>query len=268
MIESSFTSKGPATVEGVLNQDATQKACSQYPDRSKVPAAVAKKVEAAELKQVKYPADNSWIGDWKEGEKIAQNGRGMQFTDAVGGTNGGNCYACHQLTKAEISFGNIGPSLYQYGKLRGNSAGSGSLHVGQDLGFERVQRLFQHAALRPQGILTEQQIRDVMALLLDPASPVNQQGAHDAGSARRGRMDARAGRGVWRGSAVGSGRGSRRRDPPARREAARRPHHLPSQWAGKPLVVEIWASWCPFCALQNPRLQALYDKTRGTPLRC
>ncbi|MEK7319753.1 MAG: sulfur oxidation c-type cytochrome SoxX, partial [Pseudomonadota bacterium] len=66
MIESSFTSKGPATVEGVLNQDATQKACSQYPDRSKVPAAVAKKVEAAELKQVKYPADNNWIGDWKE----------------------------------------------------------------------------------------------------------------------------------------------------------------------------------------------------------
>lgn len=121
MIESSFTSKGPATVEGVLNQDATQKACSQYPDRSKVPAAVAKKVEAAELKQVKYPADNNWLGDWKEGEKIAQNGRGMQFTDAVGGTNGGNCYACHQLTKAEISFGNIGPSLYQYGKLRGNS---------------------------------------------------------------------------------------------------------------------------------------------------
>ena len=40
-----------------------------------------------------------------------------------------------------------------------------------------------------------------------------------------------------------------------------------SQWAGKPLVVEFWASWCPFCALQNPRLQALYDKTHGTPLQ-
>jgi len=40
-----------------------------------------------------------------------------------------------------------------------------------------------------------------------------------------------------------------------------------SQWAGKPLVIEFWASWCPFCALQNPRLQALHDKTRGTTLQ-
>lgn len=40
-----------------------------------------------------------------------------------------------------------------------------------------------------------------------------------------------------------------------------------SQWAGKPLVVEVWASWCPFCALQNPRLQALYDRTRSSGLQ-
>ncbi|MEN7529819.1 TlpA disulfide reductase family protein [Cupriavidus sp. DL-D2] len=40
-----------------------------------------------------------------------------------------------------------------------------------------------------------------------------------------------------------------------------------SHWAGKPVVIEFWATWCPFCALQNPRLQALYDKTRGTKLQ-
>lgn len=174
MIESSFTSKGPATVEGVLNQDATQKACSQYPDRSKVPAAVAKKVEAAELKQVKYPADNNWLGDWKEGEKIAQNGRGMQFTDAVGGTNGGNCYACHQLTKAEISFGNIGPSLYQYGKLRGNSQEVVRYTWGKIWDSNAFSACSNMPRFGHKGILTEQQIRDVMALLFDPASPVNQ----------------------------------------------------------------------------------------------
>ena len=26
---------------------------------------------------------------------------------------------------------------------------------------------------------------------------------------------------------------------------------------GKPLIVEYWASWCPFCARQNPYLQKL-----------
>lgn len=41
----------------------------------------------------------------------------------------------------------------------------------------------------------------------------------------------------------------------------------PSQWAGKPLVIEVWASWCPFCALQNPRLQALYERTHEAGLQ-
>jgi sulfur-oxidizing protein SoxX len=174
MIEASFTSKGPATLEGVINQDGAQKACSQYPDRTRVPAAVARKVEAAELKQVKYPADSNWTGDWKEGEKIAQNGRGMQFTDAVGGVNGGNCYACHQLTKAEISFGNIGPSLYQYGKLRGNSPEVVKYTWGKIWDSNAYSACSNMPRFGHKGILTEQQIRDVMALLLDPASPVNQ----------------------------------------------------------------------------------------------
>ncbi len=33
---------------------------------------------------------------------------------------------------------------------------------------------------------------------------------------------------------------------------------------GPPVVVELWASWCPFCARQNPHLQALADRHRGT----
>ncbi len=174
LIEQSFSSKGPATVAGVLEQDTMQQACSQYPDRSKVPEKVARKIEAAELKQVKYPADKTWLGDWKEGEKVAQNGRGMQFSDPVGGTNGGNCYACHQLTKAEISFGNIGPSLYQYGKLRGNSEAVLKYTWGKIWDSSAYAACSNMPRFGHQGILTEQQIRDVMALLLDPASPVNQ----------------------------------------------------------------------------------------------
>ncbi|WP_020206472.1 MULTISPECIES: sulfur oxidation c-type cytochrome SoxX [Cupriavidus] len=174
LIESSFSSKGPATLAGVLERDAMQEACSDYPDRTKVPAAVAKKIEAAELKQVKYPADGHYLGDWKEGEKTAQNGRGMQFSDPVGGVNGANCYACHQMTKAEISFGNIGPSLYQYGKLRGNSEAVVRYTWGKIWDSSAYTACSNMPRFGHKGILTEQQIRDVMALLLDPASPVNQ----------------------------------------------------------------------------------------------
>jgi sulfur-oxidizing protein SoxX len=131
-------------------------------------------VEAAELKLVKYPADNNFIGDWKEGERIAQNGRGMQFSDQVGAPNGANCYACHQLTKAEISFGNIGPSLYNYGKLRGNSQDVIRYTWGKIWDSNAYSACSNMPRFGHKGILTEQQIRDVMALLLDPASPVNQ----------------------------------------------------------------------------------------------
>lgn len=31
-----------------------------------------------------------------------------------------------------------------------------------------------------------------------------------------------------------------------------------SYWRGKVLVVELWASWCPFCAKQNPLLDRLH----------
>ncbi|MEO8346547.1 MAG: TlpA disulfide reductase family protein [Betaproteobacteria bacterium] len=39
-----------------------------------------------------------------------------------------------------------------------------------------------------------------------------------------------------------------------------------SALTGRVVVVEIWASWCPFCAQQNPLLQALYDAQRGRGL--
>jgi thiol-disulfide isomerase/thioredoxin len=35
---------------------------------------------------------------------------------------------------------------------------------------------------------------------------------------------------------------------------------------GRVVVVEIWASWCPFCGQQNPPLQELYDAHGGRGL--
>ncbi|WP_370637503.1 sulfur oxidation c-type cytochrome SoxX [Cupriavidus sp. AU9028] len=174
LIANSFTSKGPATIQGVIERDQMQTLCSEYPDRSRVPEKVARQIEAAEQKNIRYPEDGRWLGDWKAGEQVAQNGRGMQFSDKVGGTNGGNCYACHQMTKAEISFGNIGPSLYQYGKLRGNSEAVLRYTWGKIWDSSAFAACSNMPRFGHKGILTEQQIRDVMALLLDPASPVNQ----------------------------------------------------------------------------------------------
>jgi hypothetical protein len=72
--------------------------------------------------------------------------------------NGGNCYNCHQISKEEISYGTIGPSLYNYGKNRGVTdvnAGRRKPIVqytwGKLWNAQGLQRLLQHAALRPHG---------------------------------------------------------------------------------------------------------------------
>lgn len=173
-IRDGFVSKGPATVEGVTERDDVQKTCSQYADRNAVPAEVAARLQDAQLKTIRYPQDGKWLGDWKAGEQIAQSGRGMQFSDPAGTVNGANCYACHRLSKDEVSYGTIGPSLYQYGKLRGDSEAILRYTWGKIYNSNAYAACSNMPRFGHKGILTEQQIRDVMALLLDPASPVNQ----------------------------------------------------------------------------------------------
>ena len=122
IVKASFRDQGIAKVDRVLATDETNRLCSQA-DASGKPLddATAKRIEEANLKAVKWPSDGKFLGDWKQGEAIAQSGRGLQFSDAANTVAGGNCYACHQLTKEELSYGTIGPSLHHYGKLRGNS---------------------------------------------------------------------------------------------------------------------------------------------------
>ena len=144
-------------------------------------AKAAADIEALNFKTIKWPQDGKYLGDWKEGEKIAQSGRGMSFTDKAGAVNGGNCYNCHQITKKEISFGTIGPSLYQYGKVRGvtdpASAASEPV-VKYTWGKIWNSKAYNACSNMPRaghsGILTEKQVADVVALLLDPKSPVNE----------------------------------------------------------------------------------------------
>ena len=182
MVKNAFRSEGIATVERVISIDETLKLCNAADVAGRpLDAATAKRIEEANLKSVKWPSDGKYLGDWKQGEQIAQSGRGMTWTDAADAVNGGNCYNCHRISKQEISFGTIGPSLYNYGRIRGvadPASAAAKPIVEYTWGKIWNAKAYNACSNMPRsghmGNLTEQQIRHVMALLLDPQSPVNQ----------------------------------------------------------------------------------------------
>jgi len=181
VVAASFQPNGIATLD-YLKQDEANRLCSAADVAGKpLDEKTAQALEAAALKTIKMPNDGKFLGDWKEGEKIAQSGRGLTWTDKASDANGGNCYNCHQMDKKEISFGNLGPTLYNYGKLRGvTDPASAAAKPIVDYTWGKLwnSRAYNACSQMPRvghkGILTEQQIQHVMALLLDPKSPVNQ----------------------------------------------------------------------------------------------
>ena len=172
MMKSSFKARGQATLDR-LDQDETQRLCSEYAGRP-LPAPIASRIQQANLATIRYPADGKLAGDWKSGEKIAQSGQGFQYSDDPKKPAGANCYACHQLTPQELSYGTIGPSLYRFGKLRGYSEETRKYAWQKVYNAEAFAACSNMPRFGQHRILTEQQIRDVVALLVDPASPVNQ----------------------------------------------------------------------------------------------
>lgn len=177
VMKASFREQGIAKMSRI-EQDLAQRACSS-PEPP--PADVARRIEAEALATIKPPSDGKYLGDWREGERLAQNGRGMTWTDAANAPSGGNCYNCHQISKQEISFGTLGPSLYNYGKLRGvtdPNAPAAQPIVQYTWGKIYNSKAYTACSGMPRfghaGVLNEKQMRDIMALLLDPQSPVNQ----------------------------------------------------------------------------------------------
>ena len=172
MLKASFKEAGQAKLDR-LDQDETQRVCSQYSARE-IPRDVAARIEQQNLATIKYPADGKLVGDWRAGEKIAQEGRGKQFSDDPKGPVGANCYACHRLAPQELSYGTIGPSLYRFGKDHGFTGDARRYAWGKVFNPDAYAACSNMPRFGHNGILTEQQIRDVVALLMDPASPVNQ----------------------------------------------------------------------------------------------
>jgi len=170
MIQRDFHARGIATMDR-LKQDELQLACTQHRDR--LPADLEKRLAAAQLAAIKLPADGKLMGDWKEGQKIAGSGRGMTWSDKAGVPSGGSCYNCHQLSPQQTSFGTMGPSLRNFGKMRGYTPET------QKYAYQRIynSKAFTPCSTMPRfgtsGTLTEAQIRHLVAYLMDPESPVN-----------------------------------------------------------------------------------------------
>lgn len=162
--------KAPEDWRKKMQLDETQRICTEtrnQPANAQVAAIIER-----ESKDVKYPADGQFFGDIKAGLRVANTGTGAQFSDQPSTYIGGNCYACHQMDVKEVSYGTLGPSLMGYGKARKDEASI----------KETWKKIYNSQAVVPcsnmprfgaKAILTEQQMKDVMAYLLSPDSPVN-----------------------------------------------------------------------------------------------
>ena len=171
VLQNSFVAKNQATMER-LRRDAVQTACS-VPRGMPLDNDMLASLRADRLNAVVLPADGEYLGDWRRGAEVAGNGRGLQSSDDPTQPNGGNCYACHQLAPDEVAYGTLGPSLTGYG-ARGQSEAM-LQYTWIKLWDTHAYNLCSHMPrFGAQGILTEQQLKDVMAYLFDPASPVNQ----------------------------------------------------------------------------------------------
>jgi sulfur-oxidizing protein SoxX len=169
VLKRDLRARGSAAMARV-EPDAVQQACNL--NGNAPPEAQVKSLEAAQFAAIKFPA-GGLMGDWKNGERIAQSGRGLQWNDGPKDAAGGSCYNCHQLSPQETSHGTLGPSLLGFGKLRGNSPEMQKYAYGRIYNSKAYNLCSQMPRLGHSGTLGEQQIKDLVALLLDPDSPVN-----------------------------------------------------------------------------------------------
>jgi sulfur-oxidizing protein SoxX len=170
IMKSTFSKASPEW-QARAQQDETQRACSET--RNAPPTAEFEKIRARETASIVYPPDGNVLGDWKKGAVIAQNGRGGQFSDGPTTVAGGNCYACHQMSKGELSFGTLGPSLTEYGKIRKFSNDEAKQAYAKVYNSHSVMPCSNMPRFGTNKFLTIDQIKDVTAYLMSPDSPVN-----------------------------------------------------------------------------------------------
>ena len=170
-VKAAFPS-APADWASRLTGDETMRQCSAA--RNNPSKEVAAEIQKREQASIAYPPDNNFLGDWKKGEALAQSGYGLRFTDyPPRQANGGNCYACHQLTRKEVSYGTLGPSLAEYGKLRDYKPEAVKAAYGKIYNSHAAFPCSTMPRFGANKVLSVEQIKDAVALLMSPESPVN-----------------------------------------------------------------------------------------------
>ncbi len=169
IIKRDFKAKGQAKMDR-LDQDIVQQVCNQSHD--KPPADVAKAIESDQLAAIPFPS-GSLIGNWKNGAKLAWSGKGMQWNEDPKKGAAGGCYNCHEISPQRTSFGTIGTSLRAFGKKRGSGADMQKYVYGKIYNAKAYNLCSNMPRFGSTGTLTEQQIKDLVAYVLDPSSPNN-----------------------------------------------------------------------------------------------
>ncbi len=171
VVQASFGELTPE-LQALIDQDETMKECSLHRDLP--PSEVADAIIARETASIVYPADGVLMGDWKVAIKESNNGFGWRLGDDPAKTVGGNCTACHQLVSTEVAYGNLGPSLMGYGQGQTVDDELIKATYNKIYNSQSVLACSQMPRFGATGFLTPEQIRDYVAMLLSPESPVNQ----------------------------------------------------------------------------------------------
>jgi L-cysteine S-thiosulfotransferase len=173
-----------------LVSDSTMATCVQWANQP--PKDIADAIKTREASSIRHPADGTFMGDWRRGEALAQSGYGLRFTD-IDATrpNGGNCYACHELSPDEVSFGTLGVSLKGYGRTHKFDPQHARVVYEKIYNSQAVVTCSTMPRFGANGILSIDQIKDLVALLMDPDSPVNR----SAGAAPHGEKENKTGPG-------------------------------------------------------------------------
>lgn len=162
------------TVRDRQTQDEMQKICSET--RNQPSPEQAAQIIAEARASIQYPEGGIQLGDWEKGRELAWSGFGFRVGHNVDDHSnrevGGNCYNCHALA-TDRTGGNLGPSLTGYGKSRGNNEATRRFVYEVIYNAHAYFPCTNMPRMGANGLLSQQAIADIMAYVLDPASPVN-----------------------------------------------------------------------------------------------